>query len=62
MKLTVVNAKLITLVNLLVNLLLVKIASKRSAKKCNCEKNETAKHCWEGHSFSWHQKNVVFLW
>ena len=27
---------------------------------CNCNKNETVKHCWGGyHNFSWNQKKVV---
>ena len=33
---------------------------KRSVKNCNCEKNKTAKHCWEAdHNFGWYQKKVV---
>ena len=32
---------------------------KRSAKNCDCEKNEIAKHCYKKyHSFSWDQKKV----
>ena len=33
---------------------------KRSVRNCDCEKNETAKKCWEAdHNFSWDQKKVV---
>ena len=33
---------------------------KRSVRNCDCDKNETAKHCWEAdHNFSWDQKKVV---
>ena len=33
---------------------------KTSARNCDCEKNEIAKHCWEAdHNFSWDQKEVV---
>ena len=33
---------------------------KRSVRNYDCDKNETAKHCWEAdHSFSWDQKKVV---
>ena len=32
----------------------------RSVTNCDCEKNETAKHCWEvDRNFSWDQKKVV---
>ena len=32
----------------------------RSVTYCDCEKNETAKHCWEAdRNFSWDQKKVV---
>ena len=33
---------------------------KRSVRNCNCDKNETAKHCWEAdHNFNWDQKKVI---
>ena len=33
---------------------------KRSVRNCDCDKNETAKHCWEvDHNFSWDKKKVV---
>ena len=33
---------------------------KRSVRNYDCDKNETAKHCWEAdHSFSCDQKKVV---
>ena len=33
---------------------------KRSARNCDCDKNEIAKHCWEAnHDFSWDQKKVI---
>ena len=33
---------------------------KRSVRKCDCDKNEIAKYCWEAdHNFSWDQKKVV---
>ena len=33
---------------------------KRSARNCDCDQNEIAKHCWEAdHNFSWDQKNVI---
>ena len=32
---------------------------KRSVRNCDCEKNETAKYCWEDHNFRWDQKEVV---
>ena len=33
---------------------------KRSVRKCDCDKNEIAKHCWEAdHNFSWDKKTVV---
>ena len=33
---------------------------KRSVRNWDCDKNETAKHCWEAdHNFTWDQKNVV---
>ena len=33
---------------------------KRSAKNCDCHKNESAKHCWEaGHNFNWDQKKFI---
>ena len=33
---------------------------KRSARNCDCDKNEIAKHCWEAdHNFNWDQKKVV---
>ena len=32
---------------------------KRSVRHCDCEKSETAKHCWEAdHNFCWDQKKV----
>ena len=32
---------------------------KRSARNCDCEKNEIAKHCWEAdHNLSWDYKKV----
>ena len=35
-------------------------AHKRSVRNWDCDKNETAKHCWEAdHNFTWDQKNVV---
>ena len=35
-------------------------ARKRSVRNWDCDKNETAKHCWEAdHNFTWDQKNVV---
>ena len=31
---------------------------KRSVRNCDCDKNETAKHCWEAdHNFTWDQKS-----
>ena len=31
----------------------------RSVRNCDCDKNETAKHCWKaGHNFNWDQKKV----
>ena len=34
--------------------------NKKSVKNCDCEKNETAKHCWEAdHNLSWDQMNAV---
>ena len=33
---------------------------KGSVRNCDCDKNETAKHCWEAdHNFGWDQKKVV---
>ena len=33
---------------------------KRSIRNCDCHKNETAKHCWEGdQNFNWDQKKVI---
>ena len=33
---------------------------KRSARNCDCDKNEIVKHCWEAdHNFSYYQKKVV---
>ena len=33
---------------------------RRSARNCDCDKNETAKHCWEAdHNLSWDQKKVL---
>ena len=33
---------------------------KRSVRNCDCDKNETAKHCWEAdHNFNWDQKKVI---
>ena len=33
---------------------------KRSARNCDCDKNEIAKHCWEAdHNFNWDQKEVI---
>ena len=33
---------------------------KRSIKNCDCDKNETAKHCREAdHNFNWDQKKVI---
>ena len=33
---------------------------KISLRKCDCEKNEIANHCWEAdHNFRWDQKKVV---
>ena len=32
----------------------------KDVKNCDFEKNELAKHCWEGdHNFGWDQKKVV---
>ena len=42
--------------------LLLKLQSdeqKGSVKNCSHETDETAKHCWGDHSFSWNQKEVV---
>ena len=31
----------------------------RSVSECNCDKDESAKHCWEAdHNFIWDQKKV----
>ena len=33
---------------------------KRSARNCDCDKNEIAKHCWEAdHNFNWDQKKAI---
>ena len=33
---------------------------KRSVRNCDCDKTETAKHCWEAdNNFSWDQKKVI---
>ena len=33
---------------------------KRSVRNCDCDNNETVKHCWEtDHHFSWDQKKLV---
>ena len=33
---------------------------RRFARNCDCEKNETAKRCWEAdQNFSWNQKKVA---
>ena len=33
---------------------------KRSARNCDCDKNEIAKHCWEAdHNFNWDQKKFI---
>ena len=33
---------------------------KRSVRNCDCDKNETAKHCWEAdRNFNWDQKKVI---
>ena len=33
---------------------------KRSVRNCDCDKNETAKLCWEAdHNFSWDQQKVI---
>ena len=33
---------------------------KRSARNCDCDKNEIAKHCWGAdHNFNWDQKKVI---
>ena len=33
---------------------------KKSVRKCDCEKNETAKHCWGAdNNFSWDEKKVA---
>ena len=33
---------------------------KRSARNCDFDKKEIAKHCWEAdHNFSWNQKKVI---
>ena len=33
---------------------------KRSVRKCDCDKNETAKRCWKvDHNFNWDQKKVI---
>ena len=33
---------------------------KRSARNCDCDKNEIAKHCWEAdHNFNCDQKKVI---
>ena len=33
---------------------------KISVRKCDCDKNEIAKHCWEeDHNFRWDQKKVI---
>ena len=33
---------------------------KRSIRNCDCDKNETVKHCWEAdHKFGWDQRKVV---
>ena len=33
---------------------------KRSARNCDCDKNEIAKYCWEAdHNFNWDQKKVI---
>ena len=55
MKLTVVTVKQSFLVNL--NGL---YEHRRSVRNCDCNKNETAKHCWEAdHNFNWDQKKVI---
>ena len=60
MKLTVVTVKQFTLVNLNESLKLHSDEHKRSAKNCDCDKNEIAKHCWEvDHNFNWDQKKVI---
>ena len=34
---------------------------KRSFRNYDCDKNDTAKHCWEAdHNFTWDQKKVVY--
>ena len=51
MKLTVVTVKQSTSVN---------PVGLRSARNCDCDKNEIAKHCWEAdHNFNWGQKKVI---
>ena len=33
---------------------------KRSVTNCDCDRNKTAKHCWEAdHNFKWDQKKVI---
>ena len=33
---------------------------KRSVRNCDCDKNESAKHCWEAdRNFNWDQKKVI---
>ena len=33
---------------------------KRSARNCDCDKNEIAKHCWEAdYDFNWNQNKVI---
>ena len=59
MKLSVVTFKQSTLVNL--NSLQNRVQiNKRSVRNYDCDKNETAKHCWEAdQNFSWDQKKVI---
>ena len=51
MKLTVVTVKQSTSMN---------PNGLRSARNCDCDKCEIAKHCWEAdHNFNWDQKKVM---